>query len=67
MAILVSTRPSHPVTADPRVTSNSKQFSAETVKAGGGVDKEKLKSTIAYMRRSHFEIGKFRQLFDLIR
>jgi hypothetical protein len=42
----------------PRVSSNTVHFSPETVKSGGGIDKEKLRQTIAGMRKSHFEIGK---------
>jgi hypothetical protein len=42
----------------PRVSSNTVHFSPETVKSGGGIDKEKLRQKIAGMRKSHFEIGK---------
>ena len=45
--------------ADPRVTTNSTQFKKDVVAQGGGIDKGLLKKTIADMRNSHFDIGKF--------
>jgi hypothetical protein len=41
------------------VTTNSTQFKKDVVAQGGGIDKDLLKKTIADMRNSHFDIGKF--------
>jgi hypothetical protein len=46
MEILVSVMPLT-FTGVPRVSSNTVQFSPETVKAGGGIDREKLRQTMA--------------------
>lgn len=62
--ILVSTK-NLTLQGVPRISSNTVQFSPETVKSGGGIDKEKLRQTIAGMRKSHLEIGNKFQLLTL--